>query len=266
MRHRRAFVAISFLALLMGCGGQSSGVATAPAGAQRSPNNAVPVFGSALDPDQLRDADVSILFFGNSHTFMHDLPGLVRDLMIHANPGEKKVYVHLVTVGYLEDLATGPAGREALEAGPWKFVVLQAQKISMSGRYEYSRREGIDFAKLAKERGAQVVFFSEWGRKGIAADGERHEKVYREMAQAAGARVAAIGRAWDLALAERPDLALQAADGNHQSEVGAFLTACVLYGAVTGASPEALADFPYQGVQETDRAFLARTAARALAP
>ena len=65
------------------------------------------------------------------------------------------------------------------------------------------------------------------------------------------------------ALAERPDLQLYEHDGNHQSVVGAFLTAAVLYAAITGESPEPLAGFPYPAVSADDRAFLTATAARA---
>jgi hypothetical protein len=78
--------------------------------------------------------------------------------------------------------------------------------------------------------------------------------------------VAPVSRAWDLALSRRPELALHAADGNHQSALGAFLTACVLFGRLTGESPAALAPFPYAGASEKDRKFLAGAAAEALAP
>jgi hypothetical protein len=143
--------------------------------------------------------------------------------------------------------------------------VLQAQKISVSGRYEYSRQEGIDLARRAKARGMTVVFYPEWGLKGVKGDGARQERVYREMAQEADVGVAPVARAWDVALLERPELPLHAGDGNHQSALGAFLTACVLYGRLTGDSPAALGSYPYPGADEKDRAFLAGVAARALA-
>jgi hypothetical protein len=144
-------------------------------------------------------------------------------------------------------------------------VVLQAQKISVSGQFEYSRKEGIDFARRGRDRGARVVFFPEWGLKNKPGDGPRQERVYREMAAASGASVAPVGRAWDLALSRRPDLALHADDGNHQSAAGAFLTACVLAGHLTGDSPAKLAAFPYAGTGEGDRKFLAGFAAEVLA-
>src|SRR5207244_3429558 len=136
----------------------------------------------------------------------------------------KTVYAHVVGVAFLDDVARDPRCREEIESRPWKYVVLQGQRISASGRFDYSRAEGIAIAKRAKARGADVLFFSEWGLKGIAGDGPRTEAIYQEMAREAGARVVPIGRAWDLALSARPDLLLHDADGNHQTALGAFLT------------------------------------------
>jgi hypothetical protein len=216
------------------------------------------------DADKVRDADDSILFVGNSHTAMHDLPSLVARMIAFRHP-EKKVYTHFLWVSFLEDTAGASKCKQEIETRPWKHVVLQAQKISASGRFDYSKQEGIDIATLAKAQGASVCFFSEWGLRGVADSGPRHEKIYTEMARAAGANVAPVGRAWDLVLADRPGLELHAPDGNHQSPIGAFLTGCVLFGRLTGESPRGLAPFAHADVDEDDRRLLADAAATALA-
>jgi hypothetical protein len=204
--------------------------------------------GGLSDLDKVRSAEVSILFVGNSHTSSHDVPGLVCK-MTQFRHSDKVVYSHYIPVAFLEDLANYPSSKEELETRPWKFVVLQAQKISMSGKFRYSQDEGIAFAKLAKTKGATVLFFSEWGRRDVPGDGVTQEKIYQEMADASDARVSPIGLAWDLALGERPDLPLYASDGNHESETGAFLTACVLFGQITGEDPKVLVSFPYPAVR-----------------
>jgi hypothetical protein len=252
MRLRGDRVTLVVLPLLAGCGSGQ------PAGA--GPPGAPPAARS--DPEKVRAADVSILFVGNSHTSSHDLPNLVCEMIRFRHPA-KAVYSYTVAVPFLEQVAHDPTCREEIESRPWKFVVLQAQKISVSGRHDYSRAGGVEMAKLAKARGATVLFFCEWGLRGVAGDGPWQEKVYREMADAAGVGVAGVGRAWDLALAERPELPLHAHDGNHQSAVGAFLTAAFLYARLTGESPAPLAAFPYNVVNDADREFLADAAARA---
>ncbi|HUR53168.1 MAG TPA: hypothetical protein VMZ71_03495 [Gemmataceae bacterium] len=246
-------LAVTVLALTVGCGSDR--------GSPDRPNAAGTSAGS--DPEKVRAADVSILFVGNSHTSMHDLPDLIGKMIRFRHP-EKTVYSHVVGVGFLEDVARNPQCREEIESRPWKFVVLQAQKESKSGKARYSTAEGVDVAKLGKARGTAVVFYAEWGLRDVPGHGPRIEQVYDEMAAASGARVAPVGRAWDIALDARPELPLFDADGNHQSAVGAFLTASVLFGQITGESPATLAAFPSEVVNVADRKFLAATAAKAL--
>ncbi len=109
-----------------------------------------------------------------------------------------------------------------------------------------------------------MYYFSEWGRKNVPNDAAGNEAIYREMATAADVQVAYIGRAWDLALAERPELPLHDIDGNHESADGAFLTACVLVGRLLNESPAPLAAFPYPDMSDADRKFLAEKAAKSL--
>jgi hypothetical protein len=237
---------------LCGCGSPSA----VPAGGGQLP-------GPTSDPEVVKAADHSILFVGNSHTGFHDIPGLVARMIRHRHPG-RTVVTQLVPAAFLEDAANNPTCRQEVESRPWKQVVLQAQKISVSGKFEYSRDGGIELAKAGKARGADVVFFAEWGLQGKEGDGAKQEQVYQEMGAASGARVACVGRAWEAALAVKPDLPLYSGDGNHQTSVGAFLTAAVLFGVLTGESPTVLADFPDPDTDEATRKLLTDSAAKAV--
>ena len=250
-------IVLSAVLATTGCGSRPSPPVVVPA-VQVAPSNA------RSDAELLRSADVSILFVGNSHTGMHRLPELVAEMIRFRHP-EKVVRTHHVWVGFLEDTARDPACRLEIESLPWTFIVLQAQKESRSGRAKYSQAEGIDIAKLGKARGASVVFFAEWGLQETTGHGSRIERIYDEMATAAAARVAPVGRAWELALAARPDMSLYEGDGNHQTAVGAFLSAAVLFGRLTNESPAVLATFPYDRVVDTDRMVMLEAAAKALA-
>ncbi len=244
------------LASLLGCG-QSHPNPSLTTGTSRV------IHDGKSDLEAVRSADISILFVGNSHTMNHNIPALVAEMVRFRHP-EKKVVTHAVGTSFLEEAVKNQLLLDEIDTRPWKFVVLQAQKISMSGRFRYSQTEGIDLAKRAKAKGATVYYFSEWGRKDVPNDAEGNEKIYREMATAAGVEVACVGRAWDLALAERPELPLHDFDGNHQSADGAFLTACVLVGRLLKESPAPLAAFPYRDMSEADRTFLAEKAAKSL--
>ncbi len=204
-----------------------------------------------------------LLFIGNSHTAMHDLPNLIGQ-MIRSQGQATWVESEYLPVVFLEDGARNQSVLREVESGKWTHVILQGQKISMSGQFEYSLDPGIDLAKRARERGAEVIFYPEWGRRGVDGDGARQEQIYGGMAKAAGVGIAPVAWAWDLALAARPEILLYDADGNHQSKLGAFLTAAVLVGEITGTDPTTLAEFDYPAGAATDRRFLARIAADAL--
>ena len=242
---RRGFVS-GMTACLVGCGQPSAPPATASFAESHA----------SSDTTSLAKADVRILFIGNSHTTHHNLPDLVCRMIRHAQPG-KTVAHHVVGVSHLDDASTNPQLNAEIEFRPWTHVVLQAQKVSMSGKYRYSTSEGIDLARRAKAKGAAVSFFAEWARKGEVDERERTETIYDEMAKASGASVIPVGRAWDAALAKRPDLPLHDADGNHESARGAFLTACVIAGRLSGASPAPFQTIEFADLSAADRTFLA---------
>lgn len=191
----------------------------------------------------LDDADLRILFIGNSHTLGHDLDGLVADLIRFRRPNSKAA-TESIMVGFLEQAETTPATVKRLTKVKWDKVVLQAQKISASARTEYSTAEGIAFARRAIKSGAKVHFFAEWGIQGDAKNADHTDGVYRKMATEAEAALIPVTRVWTRVLAESPDLALYSEDGNHQSRLGASLTALTIAAFLLEESPEVFADFP----------------------
>jgi hypothetical protein len=213
--------------------------------------------------EQMKEADEHLLFVGNSHTHFHDLPTIVCRMLESLLP---KTTFGAKTQGaaFLDQIAADPEFQQLLTSRKWKFVILQAQKISSSGQYKYSTQEGIDIAKKARENGASVFFFSEWGRRGVPNEGETTHAIYAEMAEESGTDVIPVGKAWDIALSQRPEMVLHAPDGNHQSATGAFLTACVIAGALSGEDSTKLAAFEYNDLSADDRKFLADAAAKAL--
>lgn len=189
------------------------------------------------------DADLRCLFVGNSHTQGHDLAGLVADLIQFRRPNTKTA-TESIMVGFLDQAESTPAIKNRLIAVKWDMVVLQAQQISASGRTEYSTSEGIAFARRSSKLGAKAYFFAEWGLKGDAKNAAHTDSVYSKMATEAEASLIPVTRVWTRALAERPDLALYSEDGNHQSRLGASLTALTIAVFLLDESPDVFNDFP----------------------
>lgn len=171
------------------------------------------------------DADRTILWVGNSHVQSHDLPDLVANLIRFRKPDEKVAH-RAITIAFLE--GEEKRIKKRLDSKDWDHVILQAQKISASGRVRYSTSDGVSLAKHALSKGSRTYFYSEWGLRGDANNAAHTALVYREMAQESGAELISVGEVWNRVLQQAPGLELYAPDGNHQSRLGASLTALVI--------------------------------------
>jgi hypothetical protein len=221
IRAMRAWVLIALA--LAGCGGSDgSSDATLPPG----PPPAA--------------ADVSLLFMGNSHTSSNDLTGMVAELVRAARPGRTVAFVEAPGWMFLEERIAHAPSTDLLRSQNWSFVILQAQKYSTSGLFEYSTAEAEEFIRRSRQQRAVPIMFPEWPRRDVE-ETRRIYDLHVSIAQREVACVAPIGQAWDLSLERHPQLALHAPDGNHSNPAGAFLAALMLFATITGVSP---ADLP----------------------
>ena len=140
-------------------------------------------------------------------------------------------------------------------------MILQAQKYSSSGQFEYSTEEAKELMRVSRVQHAVPVMFPEWPRKDVD-ETQRIFDLHVSIAQSEPACVAPIPQAFDLALARDPTLTLHAADGNHSAPAGAFLAALVLYATITGLSPLDLPALPQYPVERIDATNTARNRSR----
>lgn len=186
----------------------------------------VAIRASDIDPKSFDSADLKILFVGNSHT--RTSPEQLGQLFSILDP-EKKVLIARAAGGFLAEHAESKHTLEMLHFGDWDYVILQAQKYSTSGKYEYPTEAAITLANDAKSRNSKVIMFPEWSRKGHPAEYLRINKIHDQIAAQTGAEVAPIGQAWTEVTKQSPNLNLFAHDGNHASEIGNYINACVFY-------------------------------------
>ncbi len=170
--------------------------------------------------------ELRILFLGNSHTANFSVPQQVQNL-IESSPKPPKVLVDQHTGANLNTLDKDQQSQILIEHGHYDYVVLQGAMVSSSHKYTYSQEGALDLAKLAQRSKAKVFYFSEWPRKGID-ETEYTANVYKGIAKAAGGEVINIGAVWDAALKADPTLDLWSADGNHSSQLGAYLASYVI--------------------------------------
>jgi hypothetical protein len=221
--------------------------------------------GSDLPPQPAQGlADITLLFMGNSHTAVNDLPAMVAAMVRAARPGRTVFAQEAPGWMFLEERAVDAASLELLQARRWTFVVLQAQKYSTSGLFSYPIDGAVDLARKARAAGAVPILFPEWPRRDVD-ETQRIYDLHVSIAQRQAACVAPIGQAWDLALARHPTLVLHDADGNHSAPAGAFLAALVIATTMTGAPPDSLPHLPLASVDADTQARLRAVAAATVA-
>ncbi len=207
---------------------------------------AVPIAlgGCSLDteptgPPPPADADLSILFIGNSLTFTNDLPGMLARLL-EAEGGVGTVYTEMVAFpnfGLEDHWVTGARGRIA--AGGWDVVVLQQGPSATEGRpslLEYSQRFAQEIARV----GARTALYMVWPARIRDFDFDGVSDSYETAARQVGGLLFPAGEAWRSAWARDPDLGLYGGDGFHPTRMGTYLAALVMYEQLSGRDPHGL--------------------------
>jgi hypothetical protein len=209
--------------------------------------------GTASAGDSLR-----VLFIGNSHTYVNDLPGLFLGL---SEAGSRPVRTDASTYGgySLEDHTNTQATLDKIAQDSWSFVVLQEQSViptihywRYNGMYPASRR----LDSLVRLQGARTAFYMTWGWKngGSQTYGDSWSPDFRDYFEMQESlRVAYEGISAELsstvvpvglafARARRIDslVGLWQADCCHATLEGTYLGACVFYAVLHGASPVGL--------------------------
>jgi hypothetical protein len=206
------------------------------------------------------NADITLLFMGNSHTSFNNVPGMVAAMVRAARPGKSVAEVLAPGSMFLDERLNDAASVNLLRSQNWSFVILQAQKYSSSGQFEYSTAEAEELIRMARQSQAVPVMFPEWPRRSVD-ETQRIYDLHVSIAQRETACVAPIGQAWDLSFARNTSLALHAADGNHSNAAGAFFAALILFATITGTSPLELPALPQFPVDVSTQALLRATAA-----
>ncbi len=186
--------------------------------------------------EQIASADVSALFIGNSHSY--PIPQLLTEIFERQKPDLTVLIRRAPLSGFLVNHLEGKTTAKWIEKGPWGHVILQAQKYSTSGKYEYPTDAAKTLSKLAKKMNARVIMYPEWSQRDYPDEFKRIRLIHDSIASETGAKVAPIGESWQ-SIAEISDNDdLFAADGNHASKLGSYLNACVFYSLITGESAE----------------------------
>lgn len=225
---------------------------------------------------QARADTLHILFIGNSHTYVNNLPQIFTDLS--QSGGRPVVFDMSAPGGYsLMEHATNESTLAKISHGGWDYVVLQEQsQIPVipfwrdSGMYPAARF----LDSLITSHGESTAFYMTWGWKnGGTMTWRGHSSpplhdyfemqdsvtsTYVTIANELSALLSLVGRAWRRARILDTLVDLWQEDFLHPTVKGTYLAACVFYGAIYHADPTGL---PFFGGLSAEDAFFCQVVA-----
>ncbi|SFV03473.1 SGNH/GDSL hydrolase family protein [Butyrivibrio sp. INlla21] len=184
---------------------------------------------------------MKILFIGNSHTYMNDMPQLAKQ-MIEDVTGEAVEVFMLAYSGrslkwHMEEEYFSE--RFNILHGGYDFCVIQEQAHPMPPK-EDTVANVDKIIKLCRQVDTTPIIFETWAEKEKPENQAEMNRRYREIAFRQEALLAPVGEVWEHAkfeLKDIPDADLYYRDGAHASAVGDYLVAMVLTKVITGAIP-----------------------------
>lgn len=183
---------------------------------------------------ELGDAELRVLFVGNSLTFVNDVPGLVQ-AMADAD-GRSMAHAAIVAGNFsLEDHWNVGAPDQIREVAA-DVVVMQQGPSSLPANQEHLRYWSGQLTTVIREAGGEPALYMVWPSAQRSAAFPAVWDAYKTAADSVGGLFIPAGQTWVEAWALDETLALYGADGFHQSYLGALAAAQTIY-AVLYALP-----------------------------
>jgi hypothetical protein len=179
-----------------------------------------------------------VLFIGNSYVYVNDMPSILEQLSV-STKDSKPIHCSTATVGgaTLEMFWNDPKTHQILKSRKWDIVVLQEQSTRpITDPALFSKYGGL-LANEIKSTGAKPYLYMTWARKDTPDTQDILTRGYRDLGTKYGCTVAPVGEAWRTVRKQYPSYEIFESDGSHPNPEGAYLTACVFYGAISGKSP-----------------------------
>lgn len=197
---------------------------------------------------------ISVLFVGNSYTYVNDLPATLSSLA--QSMSRKVTYQTKANGGYtFQNHATDASTYSAMHAKNWDVVVLQGQSQEPSFPYDQVNSGTLPYAHQLSDSAyaintcGNVMYYMTWGREAgdsqwdsINTFDKMNQRLYAAYLRIAdsshSALVAPVGAVWKYVRDQYPTIGLYASDGSHPSEAGTYLAACTFYAALFRSSPD----------------------------
>lgn len=190
---------------------------------------------------------VNILFIGNSYTYYHSMPQLVKAMTESRFPN-REVNISFIGRGGINLKQQWEEGEalDQIQTGKWDYVVLQEQsmlgdEIIENGKsfvrspdlfFEYARK----FVDQIQQYGAKPVFYMTWAREDRPDQQKYLTYAYMTIAKETGSLIAPVGIIWD-SLRTNKTFDLYEFDGSHPSVYGSYTAAVTIFSVLFDANP-----------------------------
>jgi len=194
----------------------------------------------------------SVLFIGNSYTYVNDLPSLLQSVV---DAQGDYLYVDSRTQGgaTFQTHVDNASTYTKINGYNWDYVVLQAQSQEPSFPDSQVNSTTLPNAQrladsiYANNFCSEVLMFMTWGRENgdpqwqpistFEGMNERLRLAYLRMADSVQGSTSPVGSAWRYVRENYPSIQLYAGDGSHPSYAGSYLAACTFYASIYRKTP-----------------------------
>lgn len=181
-----------------------------------------------------------VLFIGNSHTYMNDMPEIFRQMMESATGESCEVFMLAYSARSLKWHMEEEYFSERFNIlhGGYDYCVIQEQAHPMTS-FEDTEKYAARIIELCKKVGTKPVIFETWAEKVKPENQKEMNRRYHKIAEDNGVILAPVGEVWEKTLSElEGDADLYFTDGEHASAIGDYLVAMILVKTITGKLPE----------------------------
>ena len=203
-------------------------------------------------------AQIFYLFIGNSYTYFNG--GIHNHLTSFAEEAipELELNASAITMGgaTLQSHYGNMNTMNTIEFGNWDYVILQEQSTRPVDNPEMFYLYAELMNEVITNSGAETMFFMTWAREYDPGMIEGLAEAYNSIGEQLEADVCPVGRAWQLALEQNPQINLYSNDGSHPNVKGTYLTVCLFYSCLFGVTPMGIEFVNDQSITEEERLFL----------
>lgn len=182
------------------------------------------------EPTSEESNSMRILFIGNSHTYVNDMPAILQEIAA-ADGYQVEVTMLAHSRFYLLEHVQQPDTEFNIRYGHYDYVVLQEHAHPFGPVEDYEQGAAI-LAGWAREAGSKVVLYETWSQKNNPAGQAEITQANTDLAEKLDAILAPVGERWQQKIAEEPEVELYASDGAHASVEGSTLAAQVIWESI----------------------------------